>query len=154
MTDPTDGDAVRRPRPLVRPLVEFAIVGGASLFVIFYLIPNETMATANWGLSPRMVPTVSAALILGLAAINLVAGLLRPATVAAAQSLHGLPTVVALILASVVGVAVVDRAGLIVGGTVLSLLVSLSIGERHPLRLLGVGATSLALLYLVDWSGL
>lgn len=138
----------------MRSILEFVIVGGASLLAITYLIPSQTSASDNWGLSPRMVPTVCAAVIGGLAAINLVVGLLRPPAADEDAPGAGFWSVVAVIVSALVGVMIIDAAGLVAGGTVMVPLVSLSIGERSPLRLVGLTAGAALLLYLVVWSGL
>jgi len=143
--------SVRRRR--MRAIVELAVVGGASLFALFYLIPAQTSASDNWGLSPRMVPTVCAAVIGGLAVISFLAGLVRAPSEDEAPA-AGVGTVLAVIVSAIVGVLLIDAAGLIVGGTVMVPLVGLSIGERHPLRLAGLTGGAALLLYLIIWSGL
>lgn len=147
-------DAAAAHRRRVRLFVEFLVVGGASLFAILYLIPSQTSASENWGLSPRMVPTVCAAVIGGLSAINLLVDLLRAPPGEGEAPVVGLWTVLAVVVSAVVGVVVIDAAGLIAGGTVMVPLVSLSLGERRPLNVVGLTAGTALLLYLVIWSGL
>lgn len=142
------------PRSLSRPLAEFAIVGGASLAAIFWLIPAETVPGENFGLSPRMVPIACSALIGGLAAMNFLATLLGAARNEKVASTHGIRAVVALVAATLAGVAMVHWAGLVVGGTALIFLASLAVGERQPLQLLLVPASAAFVLFAVEWLGL
>jgi hypothetical protein len=147
-------DNAGRSRNFARPFVEFAVVGGASLIAIAWVIPAETVARENFGLSPRMVPTVCAAVIFAIAAINLLVSLVRPQAGPAAQPAAGLGTVLALVAAAIAGVAAVHYFGLIAGGVAVCLLVSLVLGERRPLHLCAIGASAAALLYAVIWLGL
>jgi hypothetical protein len=142
------------PRSLSRPLAELAIVGGASLAAIFWLIPAETVPGENFGLSPRMVPIVCSALIGGLAAVNFLAALLGAARRETAISTRGLPEVAALVAATLAGGAIVHWVDLVAGGTVLALLASLAVGERRPLRLTLVTASAALILFVVEWLGL
>jgi hypothetical protein len=142
------------PRSLSRPLAELAIVGGASLAAIFWLIPAETVPGENFGLSPRMVPIVCSALIGGLAAVNFLAALLGAARRETAISTRGLPEVAALVAATLAGGAIVHWVDLVAGGTVLALLAGLAVGERRPLRLTLVTASAALILFVVEWLGL
>jgi hypothetical protein len=142
------------PRSLSRPLAELAMVGGASLAAIFWLIPAETVPGENFGLSPRMVPIVCSALIGGLAAVNFLAALLGAARRETAISTRGLPEVAALVAATLAGGAIVHWVNLVAGGTVLAVLAGLAVGERRPLRLTLVTASAALILFVVEWLGL
>ncbi len=150
----------RQPAPratLLRAAIEFAIVGGGALFMALYLIPAQTVPSDNFGLSPRMVPTVCAAVIGGVALLNLLGALIAPSTHDQAvprRSASGLLTVLALLAATAIGIAVIHYAGLTAGGTVLVLLASLALGEFRPLMLGAMGGGAFALLMAVDWIGL
>jgi len=137
----------------MRPFAEFAVVFGASLALLFIVIPAGTVETDNFGLSPRMLPIVTATVIGAMSLLTLVFDLLRAAP-NEERPAGGLRGVILLAAAALAGTVLVDRAGLAIGGTALVLLSSLAVGERRPLALAGMGAGGLLLLLLVDWSGL
>ena len=138
----------------MRPLIEFAIVIGLCAFTAFYLIPAQTTEGSNFGLSPRMVPIVCCAVIAVLATISLLQALIAAPRATSAAKNAGLGTVVLLIGASVIGVALVHWFGLIVGGTSVVLMASVVIGERKLSAFVLLGVCAGALLFLVKWSGL
>ena len=144
------------PHSWMRPVAEFVIVFGLCLIVLFVVIPAGTAESDNFGLSPRMLPIATVSAIALFSVITLVAGLLRLGNPpeGEATGMRGLRGVVLLVLATVIGVVMIDQVGLVVGGTVLVLLASLAIGERRPVALLGMGLGAVLVLLLVDWSGL
>lgn len=135
------------------PFLEFAIVLGLCALALFVVIPAGTRESENFGLSPRMVPTVTVIAIALFAVIGFVSGLLK-GTRRAPVGKDGLFGVAALMAATVLGVAAIHWLGLVMGGTVLVLLASLALGLRHPVTLLTMGGAAALLLALVDWSGL
>ncbi|PVB62168.1 hypothetical protein [Labrenzia sp. 011] len=137
----------------MRPLAEFAIVFGASLLLLFVIVPAGTVETDNFGLSPRMLPMVCVTVIALMSLVTLLFGLMRPGPGDAAPR-AGLRGVIQLGAAALAGVILVDLTGLVIGGTALVLLASLAVGERRLSTLAGTGAGGLLILLLVDWSGL
>lgn len=137
----------------MRPLAEFAIVFGASLLLLFVVVPAGTVETDNFGLSPRMLPMVCVTVIAAMSLVTLLFGLMRagPAEDAPRGGLRG---AIQLGAAALVGIVLVDQTGLVIGGTALVLLACLAVGERRIATLAGMGAGGLLILLLVDWSGL
>ncbi|MBB4302075.1 hypothetical protein GGD81_001099 [Rhodobium orientis] len=140
----------------MRPIAEFAVVFGLCVVVLFVVIPAGTAESDNFGLSPRMLPIATTAAIALFSVITLVSGLfpLRGRRGDQPVPTRGMLGVVLLSLAALAGVVLIDQAGLLIGGTALVLMASLAIGERRPLALLGMGLGAVAVLLLVDWSGL
>jgi len=137
----------------VGPFAEFAVVFGLCLAVIFVVIPAGTAESDNFGLSPRMLPTVSMVAIAIVSAATLISGLVRRRAPNEAGT-AGLFGVLLLVLAAFTGAFLIDRTGIVIGGTALVLLAALAIGERRPAALAGMGALALAILLFVEWSGL
>ncbi|MBY8977928.1 hypothetical protein KHP62_19105 [Rhodobacteraceae bacterium NNCM2] len=136
-----------------RDLVEFLIVGGASLLAIFYIIPAQTVSAPTFGLSATMLPMVCAAAIGLLAAVKFVLSILVGSD-SAPVGVAGLGTVVAIFASTVIGIVAIDHIGLIAGGTLLVVLTSLAVGMRHPAELVKMAVGGAGLLFLIDWSGL
>ena len=144
------------PHPWVRPVAEFAVVFGLCLFVLFVVIPAGTAESDNFGLSPRMLPIATTVAIALFSVMTLIGGLFpfRGKPGHERVQTRGMLGVVLLAAAALAGVVVIDQAGLLIGGTVLVLLASLAIGERRPVALCGMGLGAVAVLLLIDWSGL
>lgn len=147
----------RSPKPF-HALVELAVVGGASLLAIFWIIPSQTAPASAFGLSPSMLPITCATVIAILALLQCVASLLRrPATPDVDRAAGERPTMIHALLivaAALVGAFVLARFGILAGGVVLALLVSLSIGERRLLRNMVLCCAVAAVMLLVDLSGI
>lgn len=141
--------------PWMRPLAEFVIVAGLCLFTLFVIIPAGTTESDNFGLSPRMLPIATTSVILLVSVVSLIFGLLRrPKTATSDLGSKGMRGVVFLVLATLLGIFIIHRTSIVIGGTALVLLASLVIGERKPAALAGMGTGAAILLLLVDWSGL
>ncbi len=150
MTETDDRDT--GPRTLLRAGIELAVVGGASLLAIFWVIPSQTTPGENFGLSPTMVPIVCATAIGLLALLQFAAGILRRA--APQPGGGGFAVAGAVALAAIIGVAVIGAAGLIWGGPLIAGLVSLGIGERRPVVLGAIVGGAAAIILFVEWSGI
>lgn len=135
------------------PFAEFAVVFGLSLAILLVVIPAGTAERENFGLSPRMLPIVTASAIALFSIMTLLTDLLRGARREPVET-KGLRGVFVLLLATFAGVLAVDRIGMVAGGTTLVVLASLATGVRRPVALAGMGAGALLLLLFVDWSGL
>ncbi|HMB76687.1 MAG TPA: hypothetical protein VKN76_09830 [Kiloniellaceae bacterium] len=141
------------PHPWMWPFVEFAIVLGLCLVVLFVVIPAGTAESDNFGLSPRMLPIVTIATIAAVSFATFAADLLRRRP--RGPSVGGRPWgVVLLLLATFAGVLSIDRFGIVMGGTILVVLASLAVGERRPLVVGGMGIAASIVLLFVEWSGL
>lgn len=147
----------RSPKPF-HALVELAVVGGASLLAIFWIIPSQTAPASTFGLSPSMLPITCATVIAILALLHCIASLLRrPATPDVDRAAGERPTMThALLIVAVtlVGAFVLARFGILAGGVVLALLVSLSVGERRLWRNVVLCCAVAAVMLLVDLSGI
>lgn len=144
------------PRLRTWPFVEFIIVLGLCLLVLFVVIPNGTNDSNNFGLSPRMVPNLTATAIGILAIVTLLFDLirLRDGHHEERPSTKGLWGVVLLVLATFLGTIAISWFGMIIGGAILFFLATLAVGERRPSALFGLGLLAVLLLLLVEWSGL
>lgn len=137
----------------MQPVAEFAVVFGASLVLLFIVIPSGTVEVDNFGLSPRMLPIVAATVIGLMSVVTLVVELVRGRP-EDERTEGGLRGVIQLGFAAFIGAILVDWAGLVIGGTLLVLLSSLAVGERRIAMLAGTSGFGLLILLLVDWSGL
>ena len=135
------------------PVAEFAVVFGLCMAILFVVIPAGTAESDNFGLSPRMLPIVTISAIAVFSVVTLIVGLVRGGPRKAVET-DGLGGVALLVGATFAGVLAIDRAGIVVGGTMLVVLASLAIGERRPLVVGGMGIAAVLVLLLVDWSGL
>lgn len=141
--------------PWVRSFSEFAIVAGLCLFTLFVVIPAGTAESDNFGLSPRMLPIAATSVILLVSVVTLVFGLVStPKADESKLGSNGTRGVVFLVVATLLGIFIIDMTNIVIGGTALVLLASLAIGERQPVALAGMGVGALLLLLLVEWSGL
>lgn len=145
--------ASQGPHRKMRPFVEFAIVFGLCAFGYFVVIPAGTAESDNFGLSPRLLPSVTIGAIALLSFLSLLAALLKPSA-AEARPTAGLLSVLFIILTAVAGILAIDKVGLVAGGVTMVVVLSFVVGERRPLPLLAMAAIALAVLLLVDWSGL
>lgn len=139
----------------MRPFAEFAIVAGLCLFALFVVIPAGTVESDNFGLSPAMLPIATVSFILIVSVFSLVFGLVRtPEAIDGDLGSKGMRGVLLLVLATLIGIFIIDKSNIVIGGTALVVLASLAIGERKLVVLTGMGVGALALLLLVEWSGL
>lgn len=136
----------------LRAAFELTVVGGSSLLAIFWIIPAQTVAGDNFGLSPTMVPIVCAAAIGGLSVLQFVVGLFN--TINRPSSENGFGTAGLIIVSALLGTAVVGEYGLIIGGMSIVGLLSLSIGVRDWKKLSFMVIAAGALMYFVKISGL
>lgn len=148
-----------RPPNSFHVFVELVIVGGASLLAIFWIIPGQTVAAEAFGLSPAMMPLTCATAIAVLALLQCIVRLVRrrKQPVAAGGAGGGRPSMIhslPILAAAVVGTMVLARFGLLAGGVVLALLVSLAIGERRLWRNVALCGAVAAVMLLVDLSGI
>lgn len=139
-------------------LAELAVVGGASLLAIFWIIPSQTAPASAFGLSPSMMPIACATVIALLALLQCIVLLLRRGTAPQADRTAGkrpnmIPSLL-IVTAAVVGTLVLAQFGLLAGGVVLALLVSLAIGERRLRRNVVLCSAVAAVMLLVDLSGI
>ncbi len=139
-------------------LAEFLVVGGASLAVIFWIIPSQTSAAGTeLGLSPRMLPTVCAGAIGVLALVRLVRVLMSSNGALAEPVQTDAPAIWFAMLitsAAITGIVAIRYIGWPAGGAVLSLLVILVLCERRWSRLLAMPIGVAALLYLIQMTGI
>lgn len=138
---------------------ELIIVGGASLLAIFWIIPSQTASAEAFGLSPSMMPLTCATAIALLALLQWIVRLVRPQERPRPTGSMGTerPNMVHAFLiaaAAVVGTVVLAKFGLLAGGVVLALLVSLAIGERRIWRNAALCGAVAAVMLLVDLSGI
>ncbi|MEB8432318.1 hypothetical protein OO007_08760 [Cocleimonas sp. KMM 6892] len=102
-----------------------------------------------------MLPIAVTVFILIISIFTLIFGLLRaPEPKENNQDSKGMRGVVSLVLATLLGIFIIDQTNIVVGGTALVFLSSLAIGERKPSALAGMSFSALLLLLLVKWSGL
>jgi len=151
--NPNTGEVPNGPHRFMRPIVEFAVVFGLCLAVLFIVIPEGTVESENIGLSPRLLPVVTVSTIALLSVVTFVSSLLRRKPPQLPQS-RGLLGAALLALATAVGIVVIDHTGVVYGGTALVILCCLAIGERQLVRLAGMGSAALVVLLLVELSGL
>lgn len=141
--------------PWMRPFAEFFVVAGLCIFALFVVIPAGTVESDNFGLSPAMLPIAAISFILVVSVFSLVFGLvLAPKTTDGDLGSKGMRGVLLLVLATLIGIFIIDKSNVVIGGTALVVLASLAIGERKLAVLTGMGVGALALLLLVEWSGL
>ncbi|MGF1595204.1 MAG: hypothetical protein ACFCUW_18135 [Kiloniellaceae bacterium] len=147
----------RSPKPF-HALVELALVGGASLVAIFWIIPSQTVPASAFGLSPSMLPIACAIAIAILALLQCVGSLLRrSATPDADRAAGERPTMIhalVIVAAALVGTFVLAQFGILASGVVLALLVSISIGERRLLRNAMLCCAVAVVMLLIDLSGI
>jgi len=147
----------RSPKPL-HALAELVVVGGASLLAAFWIIPSQTATADSFGLSPAMLPLVCVTVIAVLALLQCLFLLFRrpllpPAGRAAGERLSMIHALL-IVVAAAVGTLVLARFGLVIGGVVLALLVSLAIGERRLWRNVALCCAVAVVMLLVDLSGI
>lgn len=142
------------PHPWVRPLLEFAIVAGLCALAYFVVIPAGTVESDNFGLSPRLLPTVTIVAIAILSLMTLVVDLSKAKSDESPAKTTGLFGVAMIVLATLCGVVAINWLGIVAGGVLLVVMISLAIGERRPLPLLASAGIALAVLSIVEWSGL
>lgn len=144
-----------RPSQLKRAFGELIVVGGASLAMIFWIIPAETTSGGALGLSPQLAPTVCSAAIGILSLIQFVAKLVSTPKAAEAKPDGDAPIRYALlvIVATVLGIAAIAYIGWPLGAACLAFLVLVALGERRPLMLTVLPGAVVALLFLVLETG-
>ncbi|WP_048645884.1 hypothetical protein [Nitratireductor soli] len=153
MNGDTQGRRVSRLPQFRRALGELIVVGGASLAMIFWIIPAQTSSGGELGLSPQLVPTVCSAAIGLLTLFRFIAALVstpapEPGDVA---PLH---YAFSIIVATAAGIAGIAFWGWPIGGAILSLLVLLVLGERRPLMLAAMPVLVAVLLFLIQKTGI
>lgn len=156
--DSGKGERDRRSPKSFHALVELAVVGGAGLLAIFWVIPSQTAPASAFGLSPSMMPITCATVIVLLALLQCFALLFRrrkapQADRAAGERLNMIPALL-IVLAAAAGTLVLARFGLVAGGVALALLVSLVIGERRLWHIVVLCCAAAAVMLLVDLSGI
>ncbi|RAH96760.1 hypothetical protein DLJ53_31345 [Acuticoccus sediminis] len=125
------------------PVIEFAIVGGLCAVAYFVLIPAQISAQGAVGLRADVVPRVAVVAIALFALLHMVARLTVAAPPSTAPDPGGnageaappLRYVALLLTAIAAGYAGIIWLGLVAGGAVTVLLITLALGERRPLRL-------------------
>lgn len=149
----TDANTNERPGASAGPFIEFSIVLALCAIALFFVIPEGTRESDNFGLSPRMVPDVTVGAIALFAVIGMISALIRrkPAKPAPRAGLGG---VAALMAGTALGVAAIHFIGLVIGGSILVLACTLALGVRQPLRLASMTGAAAALLLAIDWSGI
>jgi len=163
MAGPTGDDSGRGERgwrspKSLRALAELAVVGGASLLAIFWIIPSQTAPASAFGLSPSMMPITCATVIALLALLQFVVQVLRrrpgPQAEMAPGERSNMIHSLLIVVAAAVGTLVLARFGLVAGGVVLALLVSLAIGEQRLWHNVALCCAAAAVMLLVDLSGI
>lgn len=148
------------------PLIEFAVVGALCALAYFVVIPAEIPVRGAIGLRADVVPRAAVIAIALFAFLHLVTRLTmaRPAPDAAGGDDGGmegegeaLPPLrhVAMVLAAIgVGYGAIIALGLVAGGVITVLAITLSLGERRPLRLILHGLGGAAVAGLIPFLGL
>lgn len=153
MEGDTQGGRVSRLPRLRKALGELVVVGGASLVMIFWIIPAQTSAGGELGLSPQLVPTVCSAAI-GLLTLFRFITMLVAAPTSEPNDDAPIRYALSIIAATVAGITAIAYLGWAVGGGILSLLVVLVLGERRPLMLVAMPVLVAILLFLVQKTGI
>lgn len=153
MNGDIQGRRVPRLPGLGRALGELIVVGGASLAMIFWIIPAQTSPGGELGLSPQLLPTVCSAAIGLLTLFRFIATLVStPAPEPGGDApIH---YALSVIVATVAGIVAVAWLGWTIGGAILALLVLLVLAERRPLMLAALPAAVAVLLFLIQKAGI
>jgi|GEM_PF-1486428 len=153
MNSGTQGERDWRSPQFRRAVGEVVVVAGASLLIIFWVIPAQTTPGRELGLSPQLIPTVCSAAIGLLAVFRFIATLL---SVRPAEAIDAAPFryAIGMIAATAAGIAAITYLGWPTGGAILSLLVVLMLGERRPLILGALPVSVAILLYLIQLTGI
>ena len=147
------GRRVSRLPQFRKALGELIVVGGASLAMIFWIIPAQTTSGGELGLSPQLVPTVCSAAIGLLTLLRFIATLIAtPAPEPGDDApIHYALTMIA---ATAAGIAAIAYLGWAIGGAILALLVLLVLGERRLLMLSLLPVLVAVLLFLIQKTGI
>lgn len=143
-------------RPRLANLVEFIVVGGFSLAMIFWVIPAQTMATGSeLSLSPQMIPVTCSAAI-GLIALGRFLLSLRKKSDHLVEASEPLPIFYALGLFAITlaGVITAEHFGWVAGGVLQTILAVLFLGERRPAVLICLPVGAAIVLYLIGKTGI
>jgi uncharacterized membrane protein len=149
----TGGGHFRCPPFFKAAAIEFAIVGGACLAVLFILIPGQITSGGEIGLSPGLIPRICAIAIGVLAFMQFVSAMLRGRDKASKNPVpirHA-----ALLMAAVaLGLLVIRMSGLMAGCALIAVLVSAILGERRIARLGLIGGGVALAIFLIGQTGL
>lgn len=147
------GRRVSRLPQFRKAIGELIVVGGASLAMIFWIIPAQTTSGGELGLSPQLVPTVCSAAIGLLTLLRFIATLIAtPAPEPGDDApIHYALTMIA---ATAAGIAAIAYLGWAIGGAILALLVLLVLGERRLLMLSLLPVLVAVLLFLIQKTGI
>ncbi|MDS1136145.1 hypothetical protein [Nitratireductor indicus] len=153
MNGDIQGRRVSRLPQFRKALGELIVVGGASLAMIFWIIPAQTSSGGELGLSPQLVPTVCSAAIGLLTLFRFIATLIStPAPEPGDDApIHYALTMIA---ATAAGIAAIAYLGWAIGGAILALLVLLVLGERRLLMLSLLPVLVAVLLFLIQKTGI
>ncbi len=153
MNGDIQGRRVSRLPKFRKALGELIVVGGASLAMVFWIIPAQTSSGGELGLSPQLVPTVCSAAIGLLTVFRFIASLV---STQASEPGDGAPIWYALsiIAATAAGIAAIAHLGWAIGSAILSLFVLPVLGERKPLMLAVMPVVVAALLFLIQKTGI
>ncbi|MCR4264770.1 hypothetical protein [Nitratireductor sp. ZSWI3] len=153
MNGDIQGRRISRLPQFRKALGELIVVGGASLAMIFWIIPAQTSAGGELGLSPQLVPTVCSAAIGLLTLFRFIATLISTPTREPGDDAP-IHYALSMIAATVAGIAAIAYLGWAVGGAVLALLVLLVLGERRALMLAALPVLVAVLLFLIQKMGI
>lgn len=142
----------RRPT-LIRAAVEFCILTGVSLLVLFWIVPAYISAGMNLGLPPAMLPVVCMVTI-GILAIVQFAYTLLLTSERTAPTSGNAPLVIILLGITIGASILIDYIGLPVAGALLTGLASFFLGERRISVLAAMALGGAGIMGLVVWSGL
>ncbi|MDV6227261.1 hypothetical protein R2G56_13265 [Nitratireductor aquimarinus] len=153
MNSDIQGKRVSRLPQFRKALGELIVVGGASLVMIFWIIPAQTSSGGELGLSPQLVPTVCSIAIGLLTLFRFIVTLI---STPAPEPGDDAPIHYALsmIAVTVAGIAAIAYLGWVIGGAILALLVLLVLAERRPFMLVGLPVSIAVLLFLIQKTGI
>ncbi|MBN7776422.1 tripartite tricarboxylate transporter TctB family protein [Nitratireductor aquimarinus] len=153
MNSDIQGKRVSRLPQLRKALGELIVVGGASLVMIFWIIPAQTSSGGELGLSPQLVPTVCS-IVIGLLTLFRFIATLISTPVPEPGDDAPIHYALSMIAATVAGIAAIAYLGWVIGGAILALLVLLVLAERRPLMLVGLPVSIAVLLFLIQKTGI
>ncbi|UTW11403.1 tripartite tricarboxylate transporter TctB family protein [Marinobacterium rhizophilum] len=121
-----------------------------GLLCITYLIPAYTESSEDFTLQPSLYPSFAAWVITLMGGLLFVSRLLkgkRGADASAGFALKNLWHLVAVVAVLAAAVYAFERAGFVLTGIVLVLILMLYVGERRPLRLIATSVGAPLFIY-------
>lgn len=147
-----NGGRQERPPSLPPAIIELSIILAIACALLFFVIPAQTSAADEYGLSPAFMPSVCVVAIAAVAVLQFLTGSSGKGD--DDEVPPAIKYAVALALAVIVGVVVVTFAGIVVGGAVTSLLVLLALRQRRIRLLVLLPVCVAAVLAAVQATGM